>query len=450
MFQNVQNDWMLRIVSFLGIFVFLFIAWILSTHKNKFPWRVVIGGLSLQLGFAGLVFLSINLTGTEQNPSGWLFYLINSGFEQLSAAVNEGSKFLFNVRYNGDEARTQNEGSILITSFMFGVLPTVIVFSSLMSALYYLGIMQRVVSGMAWLMQKTLGISGPESLSAAANVFVGHTEAPLVVKPYISNMTRSEINTLMVGGFATITGSLMAVFAGMGVEAGHILTASVISAPAAIAVAKILLPEVENVASPKSLKMVESSQSTNLLDAVCQGASEGTKLMINIAGMLLAFIALIAIVNSCLGGLGELCEAVVNRFSSEKVDYQWSLQGLLGALFWPFAFLMGISYGETGECGKLLGIKMVANEFVAYLDLQKVVFKADAPDAASRLSERSTVIMTYALCGFSNFAAIAIQIGGIGGICPERRSDLAQLGMRAMIGGALACCITGCVAGILM
>jgi len=450
MFQNIQNDWMLRIVSLVGIFVFLFIAWLLSSHKDRFPWRVVVGGLGLQLGFAGLVFLSIYATVSEEYPNGWLFYLVNSGFKQLSAAVNEGSEFLFNIRFKNDDARTAKEGSVLITSFMFGVLPTVIVFSSLMSALYYLGVMQRIVSAMAWLMHKTLGISGPESLSAAANVFVGHTEAPLVVKPYIPNMTRSEINTLMVGGFATITGSLMAAFAEMGVEAGHILTASVISAPAAIAVAKILLPEVEDVASPDALKMVDTSQSTNLLDAICQGASEGTKLMINIAGMLLAFIALIAIVNSSLGGLGELCESVVNRFSTEKVDYQWSLQGLLGFLFWPFAFLMGISWEESGQCGRLLGLKMVANEFVAYLDLQKILYIADAPDAANRLSQRSTVIMTYALCGFSNFAAIAIQIGGIGGMCPERRSDLVQLGMRAMIGGALACCITGCVAGLLL
>lgn len=297
-------------------------------------------------------------------------------------------------------------------------------------------------------MQKTLGTSGSESLAAAANVFVGHTEAPLVVKPYIAGMTRSELNAMMVGGFATITGGLMAVFVALGVSAGHLVTASIISAPAALIIAKILQPETEESKTLGLVKTKFEKQSTNFIEAAANGASDGMKLAINITAMLIAFLALIAMMDAILYGCGEVVEWLFFRSEdpSKAVDLQWSLRGLFGYVFWPFAWLMGI---ETKDClmsGQLLGTKMVVNEFVAYSDLGNVI--AGSNEQVT-ISERTQIILTYALCGFSNFGAIGIQLGGIGPLAPNRKSDLAQLGLRAMIGGMLACCMTACVAGLM-
>lgn len=454
--QTSDSSWSLRLISGMGIVVLLLLAWVLSSDRRRFPWRVVLGGLLLQLCFALLVFGSRQWTVSETYPDGILFSAIAWFFDRIQEYVSAGTQFLTSIRWPEDANPGAGSATVLATTFLFGVLPTVIFFSALMSGLYYLGIMQPIVRGLAWVMQRSLGISGPESLSAAANVFIGHTEAPLVVRPYINGMTRSELNCLMVGGFATITGGLMAVFVGMGINAGHLLTASVISAPAAIVIAKILQPEQEGVPLQKQLDLVATTESVNLIDAVATGAADGMKLAINIAGMLLAFLALIAMANAIFAGVGELVQYLWNSATRSEVDLQWSLEGLLGILFWPVAFVMGIETADCQIAGQLLGIKMVANEFVAYeqftrwMAIDGQTTTVIDGQTVSRLTPRSSLILTYALCGFSNFGAIAIQIGGIGGLAPERRRDLAKLGLRAMLGGAIACCITGCVAGIIL
>ncbi len=364
--------------------------------------------------------------------NGVVFAGVETFFKVISDSVEAGTGFVFRANTDPNNPDHQNPPThprALLYTFAFGVLPTVIFFAALMSVLYYIGLMQLVIRLMAWVMQKTLGVTGAESLAAAANVLVGHTEAPLVVKPYVPFMTRSELNAMMVGGFATISGSLMAIFANLGLSAGHLLTASIISAPAALVLAKVLQPETE---TPQSIEAVEAKMeqnATNVIQAAANGASEGMKLAINIAAMLIAFLAMIMFVDIVLQGLGSL------------VGLDISLGKIFGLAFYPLAWIMGI---ETKDCliaGDLLGQKMVLNEFVAYLGL--------IGDGASTLSERSRIILTYALCGFSNFGAIGIQLGGIGPLAPNRRADLAQLGLRAMLGGMLACCMTACIAGAL-
>jgi len=352
--------------------------------------------------------------------------------------VGEGSGFMFGI--NGLGADDPTNPQSLLKTFAFGVLPTVIFFAALMSILYHLGVMQVVIRAMAWVMRKTLGTTGPESLAAAANVLVGHTEAPLVIKPYVAAMTRSELNALMVGGFSTISGSLMAIFVNQGVNAGHILSASIISAPAALVIAKVLQPETETPADVVSLEQEMEKPATNVIEAAAIGASDGMKLAINIAAMLIAFLALIAMFDAIIGVIGEGVQWVINKANDGSIDLQWSLSGLFGIVFYPLAWLMGIEAADCGVSGDLLGKKMVVNEFVAYWEMSQVDVREAAAAATEgvSLSERSKVILTYALCGFSNFGAIGIQIGGIGPLAPERRGELAQLGLRAMFGGMLA------------
>lgn len=435
----------LRLVSFVGIWVFLLLTWLMSSDKARFPWRIVIVGLLMQLVLAGVVFSSRGWTMNGAFPDGVLFAAIGFVFENIQSWVRKGTEFLVGLRWN-DPAPSADAPLILMTTFVVGVLSTIVFFSSLMSGLYYLGVIQPIVRGMAWVMQRTLGISGPESLAAAANVFVGQTEAPLVVRPYVPKMTQSELNCLMVGGFATISGGLMASLVGMGVNPGHLLTASVISAPAAILIAKILQPERPDANLEGELDMAAESESVNLIDAISSGAADGMKLAINVAAMLLAFLALIAMANSLIAGLGWATRSGLGMIIPDPPEMNWSFEGLMGLLFCPIAIAMGIDPRESIPAGQLLGVKMVANEFVAYLQMTSM---KDA-SGASLLSERTTVIMTYALCGFSNFSSIGIQLGGIGGMAPERRGDLAKLGLRAMLGGAIACCITGCIAGMIL
>ena len=389
-------------------------------------------------------------------PNGILFTGVNSIFAAINDYVSEGSKFVFGA--NGIPAGNPTDPLVLIKTFAFGVLPTVIFFAALMSILYYLGIMQIVIRGMAWVMRKTLGTSGPESMAAAANVLVGHTEAPLVIRPYVQTMTRSELNALMVGGFSTISGSLMAIFILYGIEAGHLLTASIISAPAALVVAKIMQPETETeeeiaarIAASAETEADVSNQPTNVIEAAAVGASEGVKLAINITAMLIAFLALLAMLNAMLMGVGELAEWVVNKFARNPINLQWSLDNLFATLFYPLAWVMGIQPQDCAVAGELLGKKVVVNEFIAYSEMSGYLngSVADADGNIITISDRTKVILTYALCGFSNFGAIGIQIGGIGPLAPSRRSDLAQLGLRAMFGGMLAACMTACMAGIM-
>lgn len=420
-----------RAISLFGLFAMVAFAWLMSRQRRAFPWRVVSGGLLLQFGLAVLVL---------RTPQGRDFFnganAAVGGFQQF---VNEGSSFVFGL-FPDSSSKVGNERLFLLNSFVFGVLPTVIVFSSLMSVLYHVGVMQLLVHSMAWVMQRTLGTSGPESLAAAANIFVGHTEAPLVVRPFLDAMTRSELNAMMVGGFATITGSLIAAYHQLGMDAGHLITACVISAPAALLIAKVMEPEAPGADVNSSLKIDSSLTSVNLIGAAAQGASDGMKLALNIAAMLIAFLALIALADFLIGWLGSL----VGIKQADGTPLL-SLSLILSYLFSPLAWLIGVPWSESLEAGRLLGIKMVANEFVAYEQLGTLT-----NNASSVFSERTKILLTYALCGFSNFGAIGIQVGGIGGLAPSRRDDIARLGLRAMLGGTLACLMTACVAGILI
>ncbi len=498
----------LNLISLLGIFVMIALAWIVSSHRTKVNWPLVLKGVLLQAVLAAVLFQSqswtfdqkiggpsdvvkaiaaekitkeqvddflvsngvdvsystlmadlksgdrtqaeidaaLNDVTISRYPQGVLFYGVNSLFAAINRYVEEGTKFVFKSH------SSTNEPLLLIGTFAFGILPTVIFFASLMSILYYLGVMQVVIKWMAWCMQKTLGTTGPESMAAAANVLVGHTEAPLVIRPYLPNMTRSELNALMVGGFATISGSLMAIFIAFGISAGHILVASIISAPAALVIAKILQPETETPVDVATIDETPEQLATNVIEAAAIGASDGAKLAINITAMLIAFLALIALANAILFGFGEVAQFLINLGKSgEDIDLNWSLNGLFAICFYPLAWVMGIESGDCAIAGELLGKKVVANEVVAYLDMSAVLNGEviGANEVPVTISERTKVILTYALCGFSNFGAIGIQIGGIGPLAPSRRSDLAQLGLRAMFGGMLAACMTACMAGVM-
>ncbi|MCH2181696.1 MAG: NupC/NupG family nucleoside CNT transporter [Mariniblastus sp.] len=441
----------LNLISLFGLLSMLGLAWLMSSYKTRVNWKLVGMGLGLQLLLAALLFQSQNWTFGGQFPDGILFAGVEFFFREITLYVETGAGFVF--RANGIVEGNPTDPMTLVKTFAFGVLPTVIFFAALMSILYHIGIMTPIIRFMAWVMQKTLGTSGAESLAAAANVMVGHTEAPLVVRPYIAKMTRSELNALMVGGFATITGSLMAVFVAQGISAGHILTACIISAPAALVVAKILQPEVDQPETLGHVQAATEKTATNVIEAAAIGASDGVKLALNIAGMLIAFLALIALADALLIGLGNLVELAINPWlaADAKIDLYWSLNNLFALAFYPLAMVMGIETGDCTVAGQLLGKKMVVNEFVAYLDLGAIVNEMAAEGAAApqKISHRTEIILTYALAGFSNFGAIGIQLGGIGPLAPNRRSDLAQLGFRAMLGGMLACCMTACIAGML-
>tara|TARA_R110002072_G_scaffold1989_1_gene16263 strand:- start:40629 stop:41843 length:1215 start_codon:yes stop_codon:yes gene_type:complete len=400
-----------RLISLLGLFVMVGIAFLLSDNKKKIRWKTIISGVLLQFTL-GLLILK---TQTGQA----VFEGARAFFTGILGYTNEGSKFIF-----GELTNVPKIGFI----FFVMVLPTIIFMSSLMSILYHIGIMQIVIKATAKVMVKVMGTSGAESLSAAANIFAGQTEAPLVVKPFIDKMTRSELMALMTGGMATVAGGVLAAYVGMGVDAGHLLAASVMSAPAALVCAKLLIPEVESSATEGVVKIELKKTTANLVDAAATGASDGLKLALNVGAMLLAFIALIAMVNGILSWGGGLFEYP-----------QLSLELITGYLFAPIAFLLGVPWVDCMAVGTLLGKKLIINEFVAYLDLQSM---------STQISERSFIISTYALCGFANFSSIAIQIGGIGTIAPTRRRDLALLGVKSLIGGTLACFMTACIAGI--
>jgi CNT family concentrative nucleoside transporter len=415
-----------RLVSLLGLAVMVLAAWLLSSSRSRFPWRVVGVGVTLQLAFA--LFTLKTAVGFN------LFARCGKFFEDTLQFVKEGSSLLFSINAGPQDVGFPPADSLLGT-FAFGVLPTVIFFSALMSVLYHVGLMQLVVGGLAWVMRRTLGTSGAETLSAAANIFVGQTEAPLVIRPYVGRMTTSELMVVMVGGFATIAGGVMAIYVQLGIDAAHLLTASVISAPAALLIAKVMEPETgDPETGGKDATRMERTTS-NLFEAAAEGASAGMMLALNVAAMLIAFTALVALCNALVGFVGGLC-----GFEGEAA---WSLQKGFGYALAPVAWLMGIAWEDCYRCGQLLGERTVLNEFIAYLNLSDVIKNAE-------MSERSVTILTYALCGFANFSSIGIQIGGIGAVAPTRRGDLAKLGLRAMIGGTLASFMTACVAGLLL
>jgi CNT family concentrative nucleoside transporter len=411
-----------RAISLAGYFVMIALAWALSERKRQFPWRVVLVGTLLQFSLAVLIL--------NTQPGRLIFAGIGDAFRWVSDLTDVGSKFVFGERF-------------LEHPFAFKVLPTIVFFSSLAAILYYLGIMQLVVKALAVVMQKFMGVSGAEALSASANVFLGQTEAPLLVKPYIAGMTLSELNAVMIGGFANISGSLIAAFSAkeFGLDPGHLVTASVISAPASLLIAKVLVPETQQPATLGKVTMDAPPQGANLIEAAAIGAADGVKLAINVAAMLIAFIALIAMLDAAIQAIGD----GVARGTGWTAAADWELKILLGYLFSPFAWIMGIESADCLKAGHLLGIKMFANEFLAYGELAK--WRQE--NSGVTFSPRSVTIMTYALCGFANFASIGIQIGGLGGMAPERQSDIARLGLRAMLGGTIVNFMMGCIAGVL-
>ena len=409
-----------------GLTVLVGIAVLFSNNRGAISWRLVGIGIGLQLLFAVIVILTT--WGSR------FFSFISTIFVKVIAFTNEGSMFIFGDLADGSKG----------FYFAFQVLPTIIFFSSLMSVLYHLGAMQKVVQGMAWVMAKAMRVSGAESISVAANVFIGQTEAPLVVRPYVSPMTQSELLTLMVGGMATIAGGVLAAYVGLlgGGDpqlqlfyAKHLLSASIMAAPATIVIAKVLVPETETSQTMGEVKVHVEKTASNIIDAAASGAADGLKLALNVAGMLLAFIALIAMVNWIFEGI--FTELLGLTIAGEPI----TLQVLIGYALSPIAWLIGVPWGDSMTIGSLIGQKVIINEFVAYLELSQI--------PAGQLSEKATLIATYALCGFANFSSIAIQIGGIGGIAPDRRSDLAKFGLRAVLGGTLATMMTATIAGVL-
>lgn len=416
---------MTKLFAFSGLFLWILVAFTLSTDRKKISWPLVIKGLVLQL-FLALCVLGVPAWGIS-GPLQFIFDYANTAIVATLDYTLEGSRFIF-----GDLVNEKKFGFI----FCFQVLPTIIFVSTLMSLLYQLGIMQKVVSFFTWIFFKILKTSGAETLAASVNIFVGQTEAPLIVKPYLAKMTRSELLAIMVGGMANVAGGVLAAYVGLLKDripdiAGHLLTASVISAPASLVLAKILIPETE---TPETLGHIpddyKKPQYGNSIEAATAGASEGLSLALNVAAQLLAFIALIALINGVFA-------LIAQWFGFDG----FTLQKILGLIFAPFTVFLGVPWNEIQIAGSLIGEKTILNEFVAYLSLT---------NQAAELSDRTVVIMSYALCGFANFSSIAIQVGGIGAMIPERKSELAKLGFRALIGGTLASFMTACYAGLLM
>ena len=400
-----------RAIALLGLAVFVGFAYLISVNRTAIRWRPVLWGLALQLVFA----LFILRTAVGLAVFQWLGEAV-SAFLDYS---DEGARFVFGENFQD-------------FFFAFKVLPTIIFFSAFISLFYHYGILQKAVKGVARVMMRTMKTSGSETLSAAGNIFVGQTEAPLLIKPYVESMTMSELHAVMTGGFATIAGGVLAAYVSFGISPRHLIAASVMSAPAALAISKIMYPETE-VSPTRGLVEIKVERTTaNGVDAIAAGALDGLKLALNVGALIVAFLAILAAFNGLLGFVGGL------------FGYpDFSLEVVLATLLAPVAWLMGVPWADCSEVGTLLGKKTILNEFIAYLDLQALI-EEDA------ISERAIVIATYALCGFANVGSIGIQIGGIGGIAPSRRADLARISIRAMIAGTLACFMTACIAGILL
>lgn len=422
----------------LGLATLILICYLLSNNRKAIDWKLVGAGIILQLLFA-IAILNVPVFRDA-------FQILSDGFVTLITLSHKGTAFLF-----GDLAdQTQSWGYV----FAVQVLPNIVFFAALSSLLYYLGVLQVIVFGFAWVMSKTMKqISGAESLSTAANIFLGQTEAPLMIRPYLSGMTKSEILCIMIGGMANTAGSVLAAYVsflgGADLEkqqfyALHMLSQSIMSAPAAIVCAKILFPQVNPELVAKDLNVPKEKIGSNVLDAVANGTTDGLKLAINVAGMLVVFIALMAVANAgfhLIGRIGHL-----NNYIEAATDHRYdslSLEFVFGYLFAPLAWLMGVSSHDMLSIGQLLGEKTVINEFVAYVSMGDLMQKGLLSDP------RSIVIATYALCGFANFSSIGIQIGGIGALAPNQRQNLSELGIKSLIGGTIACFMTAVIAGML-
>lgn len=415
-----------------GLIVLLGIAWLFSNNKSRVDWKLVATGVTLQIAFAALVLL---VPGGKD-----VFDTLGQGFVKVLSFVGAGSNFIF-----GSLMDTSKFGFI----FAFQVLPTIIFFAALMSVLYHLGVMQAVVRAMAWAITKVMRVSGAETTSVCASVFIGQTEAPLTVRPYIGRMTESELITMMIGGMAHIAGGVLAAYVGMlgggdpvqqAFYAKHLLAASIMAAPATLVIAKILIPETGEPLTRGTVKMEVEKTTSNIIDAAAAGAGDGLRLALNIGAMLLAFIALIALLNWPLTWIGEVTG--LQQMLGKPTD----LAALLGYLLAPIAWVIGVPWQDATTVGSLIGQKVVLNEFVAYLQLADIV---NGKTAGIVLTDQGKLIATYALCGFANFSSIAIQIGGIGGLAPERRADLARFGLRAVLGGSIATLMTATIAGVL-
>lgn len=427
-----------------GLATLLGIAWLFSTNRQAVDWGLVLTGVALQIVFAMFVLLV---------PGGRdVFDVLGGVFVRLLDFTREGSSFIF-----GDLARSDKFGVI----FAVQVLPTIIFFAALMGVLYHLGVMQAIVKGLAWVITRVMRVSGAETTCVCASIFIGQTEAPLTVRPYIARMTQSELLTIMVGGMAHIAGGVLAAYVAMlggndpveqAFYAKHLLTASVMAAPATIVIAKLLAPETGDPLTRGQVRMEVERSTTGVIDAAASGAGEGLKLALNVGAMLLAFVALIALINSPLQWLGSVSwgdsgftiDGWLSALSGRPITL--SLQSMFGYLLSPIAWIIGVPWQDATIVGSLIGQKVVLNEFVAYIGLADII---NGRVAGVALSPQGTLIATYALCGFANFASIAIQIGGIGGLAPERRGDIARFGMRAVLGGSIATFMTATIAGVL-
>jgi CNT family concentrative nucleoside transporter len=404
-----------RYTGLLGLVAILAVAWLLSRHKKAIKLRILFWGLGLQFGFAVIVL---------KTDVGKLFQAASVGVTAMLGYAEYGSAFVF-----GDTLG-RSSGS-LGTVFAFQVLPIIIFIASFFSILYYLGIMQWIVKFFAIGMQKVMGASGAESLNVAASIFMGQTEAPLTIRPFIAGLTESELFTIMVSGMAHVSGAVMAAYVKFAhVEIQHLLTAVIMTAPATIMLAKIFQPEVDKPVTAGKVEVKLENTSVNIIDAAAQGAGDGLQLCLNIGAMLIAFLALIALAD----GIFAWAHGMVSWIPS-------SMEQLFGFVFAPVAWLLGVSWNDCASIGRLLGERLVTNEFIAFIDLGKI---------KSQLDPHSFTIATYALCGFANFSSIAIQVGGIGALAPSRKSDLARLGMRAVAAGTMANMMSACIAGILL
>ncbi|RKZ25099.1 NupC/NupG family nucleoside CNT transporter [bacterium] len=412
-----------KVISFLGLWAMLGLAWLLSEDRKRIHIRLIITGILVQLVFALLIL--------KTRPGRMVFGALQRFVNGIIACGREGSVFVFGEGFAEHY-------------FAFSVLPLIIFFSCLTSILFYWGVIQQIVKVFAWSMVRVMDVSGSESLAAAANIFLGHTEAPLMVRPYLDSMTRSELMAMLTGGMATIAGSVMAAYVGLGVDAGHLLAASIMSAPASLVIAKIMVPERQVSLTKGRVRVEVPRQGRNVIDAACHGAGIGLKLALNVGAMVLAFVCLIALVNWALER-GQFVIMLLTKGSEAAAELPdgsvLTFQKIVGWLFCPFAWVMGVRTEDVLKVGSVLGEKTVLNEFIAYMDLVGL---------REQLSPRSFTIATYALCGFANFGSVAIQIGGIGSMVPSRREDIAQLSLRSMVGGTLAGFMTACVVGMLI
>ncbi len=440
----------------LGLFLIVGIAFLLSNNKRKINWKLVSRGISLQIIFAVLIIKGDSLRSIFA-PMGWpkdFFSAVSYSFVLIIDFTTKGAEFVF-----GEPLALQPpDPRSLGIFFAFQVLPTIIFFASLMSILYYLGIMQMIVKGMAMVMSKFMGTSGAESLSVAADIFVGQTESPLVIKPFLKGLTKSELLTIMIGGMATIAGGVMISYIQIlgssyaqtfnipldqakHMFATHLLCASVMAAPAALVIAKVLFPETGEPETKGTLHVKIEKNASNIVEAAAAGAGDGLNLALNVGAMLIAFIALIALVNYLLQWIGDITS--LNEILQKNYKQPLNFQLIIGLALRYVAAGIGVPWQDTLQFGSLLGTKIVLNEFVAYLDMGTLI------TTNQLVNEKSIVMATYALCGFANFGSIAIQIGGMGPLAPTRKSDIASLGIKAVIGGSLATLATATLAGIL-